>query len=119
MRKVVVLLFCFTLISCENRIDPKLLIGSWKMRDVIDNTNMNVSDKTTFCDNDSIFIETYSNNKLFESIRGIYKLNSKTNILSIKIHENVYSNSEIIKLTKTELHVKDRNTGKIIRGVKY
>jgi len=119
MREFIIVLFCLTLLSCENKIDSKLLIGSWRMKDVVDNTNMNISDKTTFCDNDSIFIETYSNNKLFESIRGVYKLDSKSNTLSIKIHGNEYSNSEIIKLTETELHIKDRKTGKIFRNIRY
>ena len=90
MKNLIVILWLSTLVSCTNKqLDPKLIIGSWKMRDVVNHTGLNIKDKITFYDNDSLFAYTFVDNKLDSQIKGKYKLNTENKTLTITIIKNI------------------------------
>lgn len=105
-----ILLIVFS--SCKNKVDFNLLVGSWKLRDVFDDTGMNFSDKFTFFNNDSLSIDILSNGKMTKQFSGKYKIDRKTNQLKIIFLDKTLD-YKIIKLTSTELELQNQ-AGKLI-----
>lgn len=105
--------------SCTNRqLDPKLILGSWKMRDVVNSLSLNATDKVTFYENDSIYVEILVDNKVNSQFKGKYILDTKNETLETIINDATSSRSEVIKLTETEMELKDEKTDKIIRFIR-
>jgi len=119
MKNIIITLLLLTSISCSSKqLDPKLIIGSWKMRDVINNTGLNATDKVTFYENDSISLEILVDGELNSQLKGKYILDTVNNTLTTKI-DDLSSQSEVIKLTETEMELKDEKTGKLIRYIRF
>ncbi len=120
MKNLIVILWLSTLVSCTNKqLDPKLIIGSWKMRDVVNHTDLNATDKVTFYENDSIYVEILVDNKVNSQLKGIYILDTESETLTTMINDETSSRSEVIKLTETEMELKDEKTEKIIRFIRF
>ncbi len=120
MKNLIVILWLSTLVSCTNKqLDPKLIIGSWKMRDVVNHTDLNATDKVTFYENDSIYVEILVDNKVNSQLKGKYILDTESETLTTMINDETSSPSEVIKLTETEMELKDEKTEKIIRFIRF
>ncbi len=106
--------------SCANKqLDSKLILGSWKMRDVVNSNGLNTTDKVTFYENDSIYVEILVDNKVNSQLKGKYILDTKNETLKTIINDATTSRSEVIKLTETEMELKDEKTEKIIRFIRF
>lgn len=106
--------------SCANRqLDPKLIHGSWKMRDVVNNAGLNATNKVTFYENDSIYVEVLVDNKVNSQLKGKYVLDSESKTLATVFNDETSSRSDVIKLTETEMELKDETTEKIIRFIRF
>lgn len=116
---VIILFLSLILLSCHsNEIQFEQLIGSWKMRDVINDTGEDISDKTTF-NNDSTFIaEIFLDGNVVESFSGKFKIDQNKKTISIQF-EDYIGESKIEKLNEKEFIVKDLKTGKITRSIRY
>ena len=80
-------------ISCKNpepKIEPKELIGCWKMRDVVDQTGKNATEKTTFYNGDSLTIEMFANKNCLKSKERFIILIRLTKLFILK-HQKVES----------------------------
>ncbi len=102
--------------SCSQNIEPKKLIGSWKMRDVINQTEQNVSDKTTF-DNDSLVVEIFADKKLNYRVSAKYKFDKTFNIIHYEIM-SIKIDLKILKLTNTEMELLNTKEKKSVRYIR-
>lgn len=102
--------------SSESKIETKALIGSWTMRDVIDQTGQNATEKTTFT-KDSVSVEIFSNNKLVEKINGQYKFDTIKNVIRYEF-EKQKLNVKIIKLTESEMEILSPSSKNPIRLIR-
>ena len=90
-------------VSCKNtepKIEPKKIIGSWKMQDVVDQTGQNVTEKTTFY-KDSVVFEMFANKKLIERLCRKYEFDTISNV----VHYNFGTQTvdlQILKLTECD-----------------
>ena len=108
-------------------IDTKLIIGSWKITNVVDKTGLNIKDKITFNKNDSLIIEINTIEKRFnQKFFGTYKIDSTTKKLSMSYKDtsnnqniNLAWTTDLIKLTETELELKSKSQKGIDRFVRY
>lgn len=120
MRILILFLISLTSLSCANRQpDKRFIIGSWKMRDVVNNTGLNTTDKITFYENDSIYVEILVDNKVNSQLKGKYFLDTESKTLTTIINDETSFRSEVIKLTETEMELKDETTEKIIRFIRF
>jgi hypothetical protein len=103
-------------ISCSKKIEPKELISSWKMRDVVDQTGQIANEKTTFY-NDSLVFEMFANKKLVERISTKYKFDTLSNIIHYQI-ENINVDFKVLKLTDSEMELQNVLEKKPIRFIK-
>ncbi|WNM18455.1 hypothetical protein [Flavobacterium capsici] len=106
-------------VSCKNaepKIEPKELIGSWKMRDVIDQTGQNATEKTTFY-KDSVVVEMFANKKLAQRFSTQYKFDTVKNVIHYEF-EKQKLNLKILKLTKSEMEVQSPTEKKPIRLIR-
>lgn len=118
MKYIFTILISLLIISCSKKIEPKELIGSWKMRDVIDQSGQNATDKTTFYRGDSLIMEMFANKKLVEKQNGEYKFDTISNIIQIEVGNAKISNIKVLKLTDSEmelLYEKQKKTTRFIR----
>ncbi|MEN2399299.1 hypothetical protein GKZ90_0005895 [Flavobacterium sp. MC2016-06] len=117
MKYLFTILVLLLIVSCKS-IEPKELIGSWKMRDFIDQSGQNGTDKTTFYHGDSLAIEMFANKKLVEKQNGKYKFDTISNIIQIEVGNAKISNIKVLKLTDSEmelLYEKQKKTTRFIR----
>ena len=120
MRNLILFLISLTSLSCANRQpDKKLIIGSWKMRNVVNSTGLNATDKVTFYENDSIYVDSLVDNKVNSQLKGKYVLDTESETLTTIINDETSSRSEVIKLTETEMELKDEKTEKIIGFIRF
>jgi len=122
MKQLYIIFLILSLISCKEKIDTKHLIGSWKLKDVVDKTNMNAEEKTTYYKSDSLSIEMFTNGKLFSKSIGTYKLDSATATYTatVTIDSNTFSiHYKILKLTNEELNVEELSTKRSYRFIRF
>ncbi|CAN5498181.1 hypothetical protein BH10BAC1_BH10BAC1_11290 [soil metagenome] len=122
MKQLYIIFLILSLTSCKEKIDTKYLIGSWKLKDVVDKTNMNAQEKTTYYKSDSLSIEMFTNGKLFSKSIGTYKLDSATATYTatVTIDRNTFSiNYKILKLTNEELNVEELSTKRSYRFIRF
>jgi hypothetical protein len=112
-----ILLFLLLLISCSSNVNYNNLYGSWRLRDVLDVSNQNASDKTTFYKNGTVIFEIFSNKKLVTKINSKYILNKSNKNLTIYYNNNILVTYKIEKLNETELDLLDIKTKRIIRNI--
>ncbi|WP_337966908.1 lipocalin family protein [uncultured Flavobacterium sp.] len=114
--KYLLLIFLCTLtISCQ-KIQTDKLIGSWRMKDLVNTTGKNFEDKTTFTKNHVIILESISNGKTLDKEIGNYIL--KNNLLTIKFKNNYSFDFKILKLDDSEmelLNIKEKRSVRYIR----
>jgi hypothetical protein len=115
MKYILVIGILLFVVSCKN-IEPKELIGSWKMRDVVDQTGQNATEKTTFY-KDSVVIEMYANKKLTERFSSYYKFDTVNNVIHYEFAKQKL-NLKIVKLSKSEMEVLEPKTKKPIRLIR-
>lgn len=107
------------IICCsDKKLDYNHLLGSWKMKDVINNTGEDFHEKFTFYKGDSVVTELFVNGKATERFKEKFTLDKKTGIIRLKIGDSIFEH-KIEKLTKGELEIRDLKKGKIIRCVRY
>lgn len=107
------------IISCSDKNqDYNDLLGSWKMKDVINNTGEDFHEKFTFYKGDSVVTELFVNGKVQQRFKEKFTLDKKTGIIRLKVGAIIFER-KIEKLTKDELEIKDLNSGKTIRCVRF
>lgn len=124
--------------SCSDTIDTKLLLGSWKMRDIIPQPGMDTNDSLTFFANDSFYTSLYADRKIAYRICGKYKLDEKEKSLTLifitgtsydlisgepkdflKDMKNQEQHFQIFKLNASLLELLNLETKKRERYVRY
>lgn len=117
MKSIFILPLLLLVFSCKH-IEPKELIGGWKIRDIVDQTAQNASEKTTFYNGDSLTIELFANSKIVEKYSGSYKFDTISKIIHIKIKKDRVFNFKVLKLTDSEMELQDVKQNQLIRYVK-
>ena len=115
VKYIVTLILFVSIISCQE-IQTDKLIGSWKMKDLVDTTGKNIEDKTTFTKDNLIITELISNGKIIE--KEIFNYSLENNILTIKAGEQYRSDFKILKLNDSEmvlLNIKEKRAHKYIK----
>jgi hypothetical protein len=105
--------------SCSEKQNSNFLIGSWKLRDVVNNTGENTSDKITFFENDSISIEILQDGKLIEQYSGTYQLDTVRNELTSIYRDSMATTFEIELLSESELELYNPHTKRVDRYLRY
>ena len=115
VKYIVTLILFVSIISCQE-IQTDKLIGSWKMKDLVDTTGKYIEDKTTFTKDNLIITELISNGKIIE--KEIFNYSLENNILTIKAGEQYRSDFKILKLNDSEmvlLNIKEKRAHKYIK----
>ncbi len=116
MVKYLTIIILFISISSYQEIQTDKLIGSWKMKDVVDTTGKNIVDKSTFTKDNLLISEFISNGKTIEKDVFNYSLNN--NVLTIKF-KNQYYDLKIVKLNDSEMELFNSKENKVIRYIKF
>jgi len=87
-----------------------LLKGSWTTINVLDKTGMNVFDRVTFYDTDSILVEVFADGKLQSKMLGNYTINEKSKIITTAYPNMGSFRIEVIMLKKDEFEMKELST---------
>lgn len=103
--------------SCKNE-NSNVLLGSWKLKNVVDYTGENGSDKMTFFEDGKATAEVFLNNKLVTKIESKYVFDQQKKTLSI-ITGNFSVVYKVVKLNENELYLEDLKTHAVIRNVRY
>lgn len=114
--KYLTFIILFISISSCQEIQTDKLIGSWKMKDVVDTTGKNIVDKSTFTKDSLLISEFISNGKTIE--KDVFNYNLKNNVLTIKF-KNQSSDLKILKLNDSEMELLNSKENKVIRYVKF
>lgn len=87
------------------------------MRDVVNNTGQNISEKTSYFKNGEVISEIKVNDSVKDILKFRYVIDKEKNTfqLSYKNHSKKFI---IEKLTKNEFDLKDLETDKIIRNIR-
>lgn len=119
--KVLMFIFFTFIISCaQKEIQYNQIIGSWKMRDVVNQTGEDISDKTTFKMDSTFIAETFLDGNVVEAFTGKYKINQNKKTISIQSQDYEGEFEFIIEtLNSKELNLKDKKTGRITQNIRY
>ena len=119
MKLIFIFLILFFFVSCKN-IESKELIGSWKMRDVVDETGKNASEKATFYKGDSLIIEMFANRKLIEKQNWRYKFDTVSKIIHIGAGKKgrFEFDLKVLKLKNSEMELQNTMQPKSIRYIR-
>jgi hypothetical protein len=103
--------------SCKNE-NSNSLLGSWKLKDVVDYTGQDASDKMTFFENGTVVAEVYLNKKIVTKIKSKYTFDKQNKTLNItgKSFSVTY---KVLKLDNDELNLEDSKTHRAIRNIRY
>jgi hypothetical protein len=112
LKHLTIAVFFIMFNSCQ-RVQPEKLIGSWKMKDLVDTTRKNIEDKTTFAKNNLLILELVSNGKTIEKNVANYTLNK--NIINIKYGGKKLFSYDIILLNDSEMELRHSVDKKIYR----
>ncbi|WP_417940110.1 lipocalin family protein [Flavobacterium sp. RS13.1] len=102
VKYLVVIILLISIISCQ-KIQTEKLIGSWKMKDLVNTTEKNIEDKTTFTKDSSLIFELISNGKTIDKEIANYSL--KNNIITVKFKKQNLYNFKILKLNNSEMEL--------------
>lgn len=117
--KLKLLILLFISISCNKNVNENDLLGSWKLKDVVDQSGQNASDKLTFFKNKIVTAELFSNKKLVDKVNGKYNYEKQQGILTLDFGKNAIVIYKIQKLNNNELELLDIKSKKIIRNIRY
>lgn len=119
VRTLLFFVLIYSMNSCAEKQNSNFLIGSWKLRDVVNNTGQNVSDKMTFFENDSISIEILQDGKVIEQYSGKFQLDTVRNELTAIYRDSIATTFQIELLSESELELYNPNTKRVDRYLKY
>lgn len=111
----VAIILLISIISCQE-IQTEKLIGSWKMKDLINTTGKNIEDKATFTQDSLLIIEFISNGKTIE--KEIFNYSLKNNIITVKARDKYSFDFKILKLNNSEmelLNIKEKRAYRYIK----
>lgn len=121
MKYIFIIPIILLFVSCKN-IEPKKLFGSWKMKDVVDQTGKNASEKTTFYKGDSVVVEKFENKKLIDKFSSEYKFDTISNMIHIHpgklLDETIKLDFKVLKLTDSEMELSNTKQKKLIRLIR-
>jgi len=116
MKIKILIALAILFLSCKNR-NSNLLIGSWKLKDVVDYSGQNASDKLTLFPNGTAVAEVFANKKVVTRIKGKYVFDKENEIIKM-----FFANDSIVykvqKLDDDELDLLDLKTKRLIRNVR-
>lgn len=115
LKYLVALIFFISIISCQE-IQTDRLIGSWKMRDLVNTTGKNIEDKTTFTKDSLLIFELISNGKTIDKEVANYSL--KNNIITVKFKNQNPYDFKILKLNNSEMELLNIKEKRAYRYVK-
>ncbi|PTT00515.1 hypothetical protein DBR27_12640, partial [Flavobacterium sp. HMWF030] len=117
VKHVMLALLLISLSSCQ-KIQTEKLIGSWKMKDLVNTTGKKFEDKTTFTKDNVVILESISNGKTLDKEIGSYTLKNNE-LLNIKFQNNYSFDLKILKLNDSEmelLNIKEKRAVRYIRN---
>ena len=116
---ITLILLLFVLSSCSKKeLEYDQILGSWKMKDVVNNTGQNISEKTTYYKNGEVITEMALEGKTIEKIKAKYFINRNNG--TIRIEYQKYSGEFCIeKLDDDEFDIKDLKTNRTVRNIRY
>ena len=104
--------------SCNSNIISNQIIGSWKLRDVVDYSGQNGSDKLTFYKDNSATVELFADKKLVEKLNAKYNFDIKNKTLKMNYRKSVFT-FNVLKLDNDEMILENNSTKKIDRYLRY
>ncbi len=117
-RNKALLIVFLSLLSCSKKnVDYNQLLGSWKMKDVVNSTGQDISEKTTYYKNGTAISVIKVDNKVNEVIKFKYAINKEKNTFRLS-YQNYSKEFSIEKLNKNEFDLKDLETSRIIRNIR-
>lgn len=115
VKYLVTAILFISIISCQ-KIQTDKLIGSWKMKDLVNTTGKNVKDKTTFTKDSLLITELISNGKTIE--KEIFNYSLKNNIITIKARDQYSFDFKILKLNNSEMELLNIKENKAFRYIR-
>lgn len=88
------------------------------MRDLVDQSGQNATEKTTFYRGDSLVMEMFANKKLVEKQNGKYKFDTISNIIHIQLGKTGTSDLKVLKLINSEMELLYPKQKKPIRFIR-
>ena len=118
-RQLQLMLIFFFFVSCQSdKIQYNQILGSWKMKDVVNNTGDNFSEKTTYYKDNKAVSEVWLNGKLTDKFILKYSIDKSKNILHLEFNKKYNSDFLILKLNRKELDLKDIKNNRITRNIR-
>lgn len=109
---------CNIILFKKKKLEYKQILGSWKMKDVVNNTGQNISEKTTYYENGDVITEMSLDGENIEKINAKYSINKNNG--TIRLEYQKYSGEfSIEKLDDDEFDIKDLKTNRLIRNIRY
>ncbi|WP_338840343.1 lipocalin family protein [Flavobacterium ginsenosidimutans] len=102
VKYLVAIILLISIISCQ-KIQTEKLIGSWKMKDLVNTTGKNIEDKTTFTKDSLLIFELISNGKTID--KEVANYNLKNNIITVKFKDQNPYAFKILKLNNSEMEL--------------
>lgn len=117
-RNKALLIVLLSLLSCSKKdVDYNQLLGSWKMKDVVNSTGQDIFEKTTYYKNGTAISIIKVDNKVNDVIKFKYTINKEKNTFRLS-YQNYSKEFSIDKLDKNEFNLKDLETSRIIRNIR-
>ncbi len=89
------------------------------MRDVVNQTGMNITDRMIFLSNDSLRLEILVDGQIKELMLGKYNVNQESNILTIHYNDTLSLRLKILKLTRSDLEIYNFTENKSYRCIRF
>lgn len=119
LKPALVILFLFALASCsKGGLQYDQILGSWKMKNVINNTGQDLSEKTTYYKDGTVVTEMALDGKLTEQFKSKYSIDKEKGILLLQLQKDTVEFA-IVKLDRDEFDLKDPKTGRVIQNIRY
>lgn len=114
--KYLTFIILFISISSCQEIQTDKLIGSWKMKDLVNTTGKSIEDKTTFTKDSLLIFELILNGKTINKEVANYSL--KNNIITVKFKNQNPYDFKVLKLNNSEMELLNINEKRAYRYVK-
>ncbi|WP_026728109.1 lipocalin family protein [Flavobacterium denitrificans] len=115
VKYLTIIILLISISSCQE-IQTDKLIGSWKMKDLVDTTGKNIEDRTTFTKDNLLIFELLSNGKTIEKEVANYTL--KNNVITVIFKNQILYNLKILRLNNSEMELLNSKDKKAYRYIK-
>jgi hypothetical protein len=119
MRTLIFFVAFSFILACEEKTDANNILGSWRLRDVVNKSEYDMSDKMTFFPNDSVSVEIFQDGEIVNQISGTYQIDPINEQLISLFKNEVATKFDIVRLTSSELELSNPETKRVDRYVRY